>query len=86
MEQSLRSDWKADSVTDILDDVPILLACPANGCPGEIASTFGRLRAKREVSCPLCNVKTWVDLDEETLEAARAALAGLGKAGADGGT
>jgi hypothetical protein len=68
-------------VADILDDVPIHLACPTDGCPGEIKSTFGRLKANPVVVCHRCNTRTEAVFTEEELEAARAAIA---QAGADG--
>ena len=61
-------------MNDILDDVPIHLNCPVEDCPGEIVTTFGRLRADPEVTCKLCRVKTEVRFSEEELAAARAAL------------
>jgi hypothetical protein len=61
-------------VTDILDDVPIHLNCPSDDCPGEIRSTFGRLKANPEAVCHMCNTKTEVRFTEEQLAQAREAM------------
>jgi hypothetical protein len=70
-------------VADILDNVPIHLACPTEGCPGEIKTTFGQLKANPEVICYRCNIKTEAVFTEEELEAARAAMAQAGGARPD---
>ena len=61
-------------MTDILDDVPIHFNCPTEGCPGEIETSFGRLKASPVVVCHRCNTRTEAVFTEEELEAARAAL------------
>ena len=61
-------------MNDILDDVEIRYNCPNEGCPGEIVTTFGKLKANPEISCRRCWIKTEVRYTEEELEAARAAL------------
>jgi hypothetical protein len=61
-------------MTDILYDVEIRLNCPNEGCPGEIRTTFGRLKANPEVTCRTCWIKTEVRYSDEELDAARAAL------------
>ena len=68
-------------MTDILDDVPIHLNCPVEDCPGEIVTTFGRVRADPSVTCPVCRVKTEVRFSEEELASARAALPSADNAG-----
>jgi hypothetical protein len=68
----------------MLDDVPIHLNCPSEGCPGEIRSTFGRLRANPEAVCHMCNTRTEVRFTEEELARAREAMeAATGAAQAD---
>ena len=62
-------------MTDILDEVEIRLNCPNDGCPGEIVTTFGKLKANPEVTCRTCWIKTEVRYSEEELDAARAAIA-----------
>ena len=62
-------------MTDILDDVEIRLNCPNHGCPGEIVTTFGKLKANPEVTCRTCWIRTEVRYSDEELEQARAALA-----------
>ena len=69
-------------MTDIPDDVPIHLNCPVEDCPGEIVSTFGRLKADPEVTCRVCRVKTEVAFSEEDLAPARAAPPSADNAGA----
>ena len=74
-------------MTDILDDVSIHLNCPTEGCPGEIRTTFGRLKANPEIVCHMCNTKTEARFSEEELAQARAALQAAdpqgGQAGGD---
>jgi len=70
-------------VTDILDDFAVHLACPTEGCPGEIKTTFGRLKANPKVVCHRCNTATEAVFTEEELEAARAAVS-QAKAAGDG--
>lgn len=74
--------WKAEPVTDILDDVEIRLSCPVENCPGEIVTTFGRVKADPSVTCPVCRVATQVTFSEEELASARAALPSADNAGA----
>ena len=62
-------------MTDILDDVPVHFDCPTEGCPGEIKTTFGRLKANPKLVCHRCNTATEAVFTEEELEAARAAVA-----------
>jgi hypothetical protein len=62
-------------VSDILDDVPVHFDCWTEGCPGEIKTTFGRLKADPKVVCHRCNTATEAVFTEEQLDAARAALA-----------
>ena len=69
-------------MTDILDDVPIHLNCPVEDCPGEIATTFGRIKADPWVTCKLCRAKSEVRFSEEELALARAALPSADNAGA----
>ena len=61
-------------MTDILDDIEIRLNCPNEKCPGEIVTTFGKLKANPEVTCRTCWIKTEVHYSDEELDAARAAL------------
>ena len=61
-------------MTDILDDVEIRFNCPNEGCPGEIKTTFGKLKANPWVTCRTCWIKTEIHYTDEELEAARAAL------------
>lgn len=68
-------------MTDILDDVPVHFDCPTEGCPGEIKTTFGRLKANPKVVCHRCNTATEAVFTEEEIEAARAALPTTGNAG-----
>ena len=69
-------------MTDILDDVPIHLNCPVEDCPGEIVTTFGRLKSDPGVTCRVCRMKTEVRFSEEELALARAALPSAANAGA----
>lgn len=69
-------------MADILENVPIVFNCPAEECPGEIRSTFGRLMADSSVSCPICRVTTEVTFTEAELAQARAALPSADNAGA----
>ncbi|HEY5721913.1 MAG TPA: hypothetical protein VIT45_06290 [Allosphingosinicella sp.] len=62
-------------MTDILDDVEIRFNCPNEGCPGEIRTTFGKLKANPEITCRTCWIKTEVRYTDEELDAARAAIA-----------
>lgn len=65
-------------MTDILDDMGIHLNCPTEGCPGEIRTTFGKLKANPEVTCYMCNTKTEVHFSDEELARARAAIQAAG--------
>lgn len=62
-------------MTDILDDVEIRFNCPNEGCPGEIRTTYGKLKANPELTCRTCWIKTEAHFSEEELDAARAAIA-----------
>lgn len=71
-------------MTDILDDVEIRYNCPNEGCPGEIVTTFGKLKANPWVTCRTCWIKAEVRFSEEELEQARESLAAMkgGQSGA----
>lgn len=71
-------------MTDILDDVPVHLDCPTEGCKGEIRTTFGRLKADPVVVCHICSTRTEAVFTEEELEAARAAIAQAGGSSGSG--
>ena len=64
-------------MTDMIDELEIVLNCPVEECPGEIRTTFGKLKANPEVTCRVCWMKTEVHFTQEELAQARAALASM---------